>query len=456
MTELARIEKARRQTQTAETLGALSLLDFVPRISPRYMRPEHLRPLTERLDAFREKPFRLVVAVPPRHGKTETILHGIAKTIAKHPELTNGYVTYGADLSRSKSRTCRRLAIAAGAQLVDDANRLEEWRTTQGGGLLATGIGGPLTGHGITGILCVDDSIKNRRQAESASEREAQWQWFNDVAYTRLEPGASCLVNMARWHPDDLAGRLIAEGWEYLNLAAIDDDRESLWPERWPVEELEKIHQQIGEYSWASLYQGRPRRRGGSLFHDATLFTERPSEARVAIGVDLAYSSKTHADYSVAVVLAQHGSGDAARWYVLEVIREQCEAPVFVARLKELRTRYPGASCHWYGAGTEKGTADFVRSQGVALVVRAPHGDKFIRAQPVAAAWNRGAVMTPKSAGKWADDFITELCGFTGVNDVHDDQVDALAAAFDALPPGGGFVGKGTGRGSEARRVADV
>jgi predicted phage terminase large subunit-like protein len=59
-------------------------------------------------------------------------------------------------------------------------------------------------------------------------------------------------------------------------------------------------------------------------------------------------------------------------------------------------------------------------------------GDKFIRAQPVAAAWNAGKVLVPRSA-PWLEAFIAEVCGFTGIDDDHDDQVDALAAAFDVL-----------------------
>jgi hypothetical protein len=176
-------------------------------------------------------------------------------------------VTYSADLSRSKSRKARTLAKTAGVQIAGDAKSLSEWRTTSGGGLLATGVGGPLTGQGVTGLLVVDDPVKNRVEAESEATRESVWEWFNDVAYTRLEPGASCLVVMTRWHPQDLAGKLIEEkGWEYIKLPAIDGDGKALWPEQFPVERLEAIREQLGEYSFSSLYQGEPRSRGGQVF----------------------------------------------------------------------------------------------------------------------------------------------------------------------------------------------
>jgi predicted phage terminase large subunit-like protein len=91
-------------------------------------------------------------------------------------------------------------------------------------------------------------------------------------------------------------------------------------------------------------------------------------------------------------------------------------------------------SMRWYAAGTEKGAGDFIRAQGVPLRTEAPRGDKFVRAQPVAAAWNAGKVLLP-THGAWLDDFCTELASFTGVNDAHDDMIDALAPAFDLLTP---------------------
>jgi hypothetical protein len=33
----------------------------------------------------------------------------------------------------------------------------------------------------------------------------------------------------------------------------------------------------------------------------------------------------------------------------------------------------------------------------------------------------------------WLDDFLAEVVSFTGVDDERDDQVDALAAAYDEL-----------------------
>lgn len=390
---------------------------------------------------MQREPVRLVVSVPPRHGKTETLLHAMAWELARDPTLPIAYASYGADFARTRSRRARTFAEAAGVQIDQSAHAASDWYTTAGGGVKSDGIAGQWTGRGFKRIY-IDDPHKRREEAESAAIRERVWNGWNDDLATRADTAdTSVIVCMARWHPDDLAGRLIAEGWECINLPALGDDDAALWPERWPAEELHRIKAARGEYTWSSLYQGAPRPRGGALFGDTHTYT--PEDLRGAkglvygVGVDLAYSSKTHADYSVAVVLARedvpaNGVEGHRRFYVVDVIRKQCPAPEFAATLRSVYGRHPTAARRAYLAGTEKGTDDFLTSQGVRIGAMPPTGDKFIRAQPVAAAWNRGHVLVPESA-PWADAFVSELAGFTGVNDDHDDQVDAFAAAFDVL-----------------------
>ncbi len=90
----------------------------------------------------------------------------------------------------------------------------------------AVGVGAGVTGFGA-GMIIIDDPVKSRAEAESATHRERVWDWFNDDVYTRLEPDAPMILIQTRWHEDDLAGRLIremengGEQWDILSLAAI-------------------------------------------------------------------------------------------------------------------------------------------------------------------------------------------------------------------------------------------
>lgn len=410
-------------------IGRKSLVDWIPYLSPKYAAPLHLRPVVERLEAMvRGEPQRIVVHTPPRHGKTETLLHFIPWALEKRPDWTVSYCSYSAGIAYSKSRTAISLADAAGLQLA--SRNVSEWRTPERGGCIATGVGGPLTGYGLN-IAIVDDPVKNRLEAESATYRERLWDWFRDVVMTRVEPGGSVIVNMARWHPDDLAGRLIDKGWEYICLPAISETREALWPERWPVEALDARKEDVGPYSWESLFQGQPRPRGGTVFGDPWGYDALPQNYRPGIGLDFAFTKKTSSDWSVLVVM-YYAEG---YFYVVDVVRVQQRAPEFKELVQSYRARFPQARLRWVAGGTEVGVADFIRDSGIPIETLTAKGDKFTRAIPYAASWNAGRVLVPSDSDRhpWVNQFLAEHASFTGNNDPHDDQVDAAGTCHDLL-----------------------
>lgn len=423
-----------------EELRLRDLVNFVPHLSPKYMPPQHLRPLLRRFElAIEGVPQRVCCSAPPRHAKTESVLHVPAYMLRRRPDWTMSYSTYADRLSRSKSRKARALVTKAGIRL--ESTALNEWRTPEGGGLIAGGVGGPLTGHGVN-LLVVDDPIKNRVEAESATHREKLLDWWNDVAATRIEPGGSAFVFMTRWHPDDLIGELLADkGFEYINLPALhdgtfgaveedSDDAVALWPERWSVDALRKRKEDVGDYTWASLYQGRPRARGERVFGDTHVWSELPLKYRAAGGIDSAYSQKKTADNSAYVKMIRRGEF----FYVVKAWRGRAPMPHFKARLRKVHEDEPTMTWRWYVASSEKGAAELLdgAEDGVPVRGELAYADKFIRAQKYAAAWNAGKVLVPAKA-PWLDDFLAEHASFTGVNDKRDDFIDAAVAAFDEL-----------------------
>jgi predicted phage terminase large subunit-like protein len=431
--ELALADRFARKARASQTVGGaperLGFLDFFDSLHARvgWERPEHLLDLVSQVESAETRPIRALVSVPPRHGKTVSLLSTIAWWLQRHPEQTIAYVSYSADIARSKSRLARDYARQVGIKIRNDSDSLGEWRTHEGGGVLAVGVGGALTGWGAHLLLC-DDVHKNRAEAESSKIRDTIAEWFTSTAMTRIEPGGSVIVCNTRWHPDDLIGRLerdAAVRWDRVNLPAIDDSGEALWPSRWPVEALRVRQAEVGEYDWASLYQGQPRPRGGAVFRDVRFCDELPTSGyKVSIGLDLAYSSRTQADYSVAVVMLEC----AGLYYVADVIRVQLETTAFRHALDRIRSKWPTARPRWYCTGPEKGVADLMGD----IDARPCTADKFVRAQPSAAAWNAGKILVLRGS-KWLDPFVREVCSFTGVADAHDDQVDALAAAFDSF-----------------------
>lgn len=438
------------------------LYDVVPRLHRTFVPPYHLDPLVGALEEMWTSPVFQTHHAPPRHGKTDTICAWIALTLAKFPWETVGYVTYSADRARSVSRKIRAWARFLGVDVLRTSSKLGEWRTSDGGGLLAMGIDGAFTGYGVNKLV-VDDPYKNRKQAESPAWKRMVIDWWNGVAATRLEPGASVLISHTRWTEDDLIahvteGEAKADFRPHVRQPAIDEQGQALWPDRWPIDALERKQRIVGPYDWGSLYQGLPTPRGGKVFLDAVYGTIPAGVPfRRAAGVDLSYSAKTKADWCVVVIMDAVGWGANARYYIRHVERMRQGVPAFLRRLAELEKTWGVSTSHCYIGGTEKGVVDLAKlvtangeiNQPTAHIDAKPavaKGDKFIRAQPFAAAWNgvvkvdedglvtrEGARVFVPEGAPWLKEFLAELSQFTGVDDAHDDQIDAGAAAFDAL-----------------------
>lgn len=374
------------------------------------------------------KPIRAVFNVPPQFGKSELIMHFLAWALLKRP-VPMLYLGYSAQFITTQMRRARDIAHRAGVPFTPDTRAISEWRTMAGAQLYATGITGDVTGRPGK-LIIVDDPIRNWVEAQSRQIRNTADETLKSGVLTRAHEDTSIIVVATRWHNDDVCGRLGDRGWKVVNLPAINELGESLWPGMKSIEFLELQRRDLGPIMFEAMFQGRPRPVGSDVFIDATLVdvNDIPSYGRYAIGVDLAYTAKTSSDFSAAVVLMESGG----RYYVREVVRAQQSPVDFGVRLKGLAARYPGAPVVWHGSGTEQGSADFLKREGIPLTFKPARNDKFVRAQPVSAQWNAGNVLVPQSA-PWAARFIDEVTTFTGMGDAHDDQVDALASAFDAL-----------------------
>lgn len=412
-----------------EILAKRHLMDFIPYTMPKYDSPKHLKPIVELIEKSINSPQLAVIHTPPRHAKTTTLLFGAVWILKRIKDAQIAYVTYEADTAKSKSMFALEAARAAKIELSRDA--MGDWRTKSGGRFFATGVMGPLTGSGFSHVI-IDDPIKNRLEAESPTYRRRLEEWFDDVAFTRIEPGGSCIVNMTRWHEKDLAGHLISQGWDYICLSAIAETNdplgrkpgEALWKEKWSVDEL--LKKRRNEYTWASLFQGRPRPRGNKVFADAHFYDHLPESYSISIGIDCAYTAKTRADWSVAIVELRGNDGN---YYLVDIVREQVEATEFVHLLDILYKRWSGAPiARWHFAGAEKGVATLFSALGRPIRALPAIGDKFIRSQELAADWNAGKILLPRNA-PWVEGFVERFGDFTGIDGDIDDEIDALASA---------------------------
>lgn len=430
-----RLKKTAAQFRRAEPEAhrwPADLLDFIPALSPHLSSPTWLGPVVDPIEAFAAgNPVNSVVSTPPQHGKTELLKHALIWCALRLPG-DYVFLTYAQEKANLESHATQVLAERAG---LATSGTLRYWRTNNGSSFLFTSIGGVLTGYPANRLFIIDDPHEGYEDSHSPTQRAKVDARLRTEAFTRQHPGTCFLLVQTRWHQDDQAGKFIKLGWPYINLPAINDGTdprrevgEPLWPEERGLAWLEKRRAELTAHYWAALFQGQPRPLGAEVFGPPHHYTSLPTEGyRVGYGVDLAYTAKTHADYSVCV--RAWAVGD--KLYIVDVQRKQVDAPSFLLTLKAMHSAQPGRM-RWHASGTEKGAAQFIKQRLPALHVVPAKGDKFVRSQDVAAAWNAGRVLVPEGA-PWLAAFLEEVQSFTGVGDVHDDQVDALASAHSLL-----------------------
>ena len=417
--------------------GADAWLDFVTEVSPSWMRPNHLRPIASIFPRAERGPVRVCVSSPPRHGKTDLLLHMAVRWIKRHPSDTVGFVTHNSRLALSKSKYARAIALRAGLQLAKDSQNAGEWRTVHGGGMLAAGRESGWSGFGVN-VFILDDLVADRMQGESQIERDNIDDFFRSTALMRVEPGGTVIVNMTRWHPDDLIGRLAVEGWEYINIPVQNARGEWLWPERWPIEEMEKKKRESGEYEWASLHMGMPRPRGVAVFHEPARYRTPLDGAVFLIACDPATTASTASDYSVILVACAKNIDGFMHMDIRDVRRMQVETPSLVRELVGVQQQWK-VPVVVEAVGGFKGVPQTLRALDRRLQVTEIHPltDKLVRAQRISGAWNDGRVRVPEAGSScdapWVEPFVREMTRFTGTKDPHDDQVDAAAHCFNTL-----------------------
>ena len=160
---------------------------------------------------------RLMIFMPPRHGKSEMVtIRYAAWRLLQDPKLNLILGSYNQRLADKFSRRIKRIvseptalaggteatvdeggvtagrsvsacvppAYAGGSDMKRRLNTASEWETAGGGVVRSVGVGAGIAGFGA-GLVVIDDPVRNRADAESETYRERVWDWFNDDIYTR-------------------------------------------------------------------------------------------------------------------------------------------------------------------------------------------------------------------------------------------------------------------------------
>lgn len=221
---------------------------------------------------------RLMVFMPPQHGKSSIVSQYFpAFHLGRNPDDRIILGSYEGTFAAGWGRKAREVVETWGGLLygiyVDQrSGAADDWRLNRHqGGMVTAGRGGGVTGRPAH-LLIVDDPLKDAAEANSATIRDAAWDWFRTAAYPRLARDGRIVLVQTRWHEDDLAGRLLrdmADGgdqWDVVLFEGINEAGEALCPELHSLAELEAARRLLGSYYWSALYQQRPAPAGGYIF----------------------------------------------------------------------------------------------------------------------------------------------------------------------------------------------
>ena len=452
MTSQPSTESVLAEPSSILPLARTDLACYALAMCPDYRLANHHRVLIEKLEAVeRGEINRLMVFMPPRHGKSLTASCIFpAWNLGRNPKRSIIAASYGAELAEDFGRRVRNFmsdplhqAIFPHCKLAADSAAQRRFDTTAGGSYFAVGRGGAVTGRGAD-LLLLDDVLKDAEEARSEAIRRSMHDWFQHVAYTRLAPGGALVLIQTRWHEDDLPGRLLREhadeNWEVINMPAVaevDDDfrkaGEALWPERFPLETLKAIRSAIGGAAWDSLYRQQPSVSEGAVFRREwwRFYREQPACRRVVRRVvqswDTAFKSGAENDYSVCTTWGV----TANAYYLLWLWRDRAEFPELTRRMTWLADQWKPTEILVEDRASGQSLIQELRhSTRLAITPIKVDKDKLSRAQSVTPLIEAGKVFLPESA-PWLNDFIDELAAFPRGS--HDDCVDSVTQALNYL-----------------------
>ena len=436
----------------ARSLATASFIDFCKYVWPEMLVGEHHLKIAEALDrVIAGKCKRLMIAMPPRHGKSQLGSYLFpAYLMGKLPQSKLIVGSHTAELAQRFGRMIRNLVederyaeLFPNTKLSVDSKAAGRWNTNAGGEAFFIGKGGAMTGRG--GDIVVLDDILDEQDAVSETAMENTWEWYTSGPRQRLQPNGAIIIINTRWKTDDLSGRLLrqqgqlkSDQWEILEFPAILPSGNPLWPGYWSLDELEKVKMSIGLKKWNAQWQQQPTNDDGAILKREWWrrwkYDEPPNCSYIIQTMDTAYSKKETADFSVIATwgVFRPSADEGPGLMLLSVKKGRWDFPELkrVAKAEYVYWQPDNVLIEAKATGTP--LQHELRKMGIPVTMYSPGGrrtgqDKVSRANAVAPILESGMVWYPEDE-EFAQDMVEECAAFP--NGSNDDQVDAMVMAL--------------------------
>lgn len=264
------------------------------------------------------KKARILIEMPPRHGKTESLIYFIAYYLKKFTAKNVIYCCYSAELAQEKSRKIKNIIETTfGTKISKDYKSMRRFELKNKSNLIATGIFGSITGRGAD-ILVIDDLIKSQEEAFNENYMNKIYDYYQYVLYTRLFREANIIVINTRWSDIDFSSFLRKSGeYEIITIPAIAESEndflnrkigEPICENMFTLQDYENIKKNIGIYAFEALYQQKPLKKSNTLFQKSEfLYFDTNqilnlSDYEIVFSTDIAVSDSQKSDYTVIIV----------------------------------------------------------------------------------------------------------------------------------------------------------
>jgi len=438
------------------------LIEFTKYTNPGYQVNWHHKNLAELLTKMeRGEIKRLMIFMPPRHGKSELVSRRFpAYILGKNPDARIISTSYSATLASAMNRDVQRIIdspeyaqlfpetkLSSGIGYLRNSDVFEI--VDHKGYYLSAGVGGGITGRGAD-FAIIDDPIKNRAEAESKVFRDKVFDWFTSTLYTRLEKDACVLITLTRWHEDDLAGKLLtlaqespqADQWHVISYPAIAGDNldptdprkpgEALWEDKYSRDTLLTIKSTVGTYEWSALYDQNPSPPQGSIIQRGWLnyYKVLPSKFEEVIqSWDFAFDKSDSSSYVVGQVWGKVGADK----YLIDQVRDRMNFTESLRAVKNLSAKHPQAKAKFMEKKANGAAImNSLKREISGIIPVNPDGSKVERLYAVTPQFEAGNVYLPDpSIAPWVNDYVEEFVSFP--NATNDDQVDCTTQALSNL-----------------------
>ena len=452
--ELAERENAEKSKQ--------HFMNFVRSVWPAFINGAHHNKMAKAFERVAHGQCkRLIVNMPPRHTKSEFASYLLpAWFLGKYPDKKVIQTSHTAELAVGFGRKVRNLVdseaykeIFSGLGLQADSKAAGRWATNQGGDYFAIGVGGAVTGKGAD-ILIIDDphSEQEATLAETNPEiYDKTYEWYTSGPRQRLQPGGSIVVVMTRWAKRDLTGQIIknsvqrsGEDWELIEFPAILPSGNPLWPEFWPVEELEVLKNELPNSKWMAQYQQNPTSEASAIVkREWWRIWEKedpPYCDFILMSWDTAFEKNERADYSACTtwgVFYQDGPNGMpqANLVLLNAFRDRLEFPELKREAIHQYREWEPDSVIIEKKASGAPLIYEMRAMGIPVQEFTPSrgNDKISRLNSVSDLFASGLIWIPNT--RWAEEVVEEVASFPAGE--HDDYVDSTSLALMRFRKGG-------------------